>query len=44
MDRFRELTTFVAVAEAGAFNAAARRLNASPSAVTRLVTALEARR
>jgi DNA-binding transcriptional LysR family regulator len=43
MDRFRELTTFVAVAEAGAFNAAARRLNASPSAVTRLVTALEAR-
>jgi DNA-binding transcriptional LysR family regulator len=43
MDRFRELTTFVAVAEVGAFNAAARRLNASPSAVTRLVTALEAR-
>jgi DNA-binding transcriptional LysR family regulator len=43
MDRFRELTTFVAVAEEGAFNAAARRLNASPPAVTRLVTALEAR-
>ena len=43
MDRFRELTTFVAVAEQGAFNAAARRLNASPPAVTRLVTALEAR-
>ena len=43
MDRFRELTTFVAVAEQGAFNAAARCLNASPPAVTRLVTALEAR-
>ena len=43
MDRFRELTTFVAVAEAGAFNAAARHLNTSPPAVTRLVTALEAR-
>ena len=43
MDRFRELSTFVAVAEEGAFNGAARRLNASPPAVTRLVTALEAR-
>jgi DNA-binding transcriptional LysR family regulator len=43
MDRFRELTTFVAVAETGAFNAAARRLNASPPAVTRLVNGLEAR-
>lgn len=43
MDRFRELTTFVAVAETGAFNAAARRLKMSPPAVTRLVTALEAR-
>jgi DNA-binding transcriptional LysR family regulator len=43
MDRFRELTTFVAVAEAGAFNAAARRLGMSPPAVTRLVTALESR-
>jgi DNA-binding transcriptional LysR family regulator len=43
MDRFRELTAFVAVAEEGAFNAAARRLRASPPAVTRLVTALEAR-
>jgi DNA-binding transcriptional LysR family regulator len=43
MDRFRELSTFVAVAEEGAFNAAARRLNASPPAVTRLVNALEAR-
>jgi DNA-binding transcriptional LysR family regulator len=43
MDRFRELETFLAVAEEGAFNAAARRLRASPPAVTRQVTALEAR-
>jgi len=43
MDRFRELSTFVAVAESGAFNAAARHLKMSPPAVTRLVTALEAR-
>ena len=43
MDRFRELSTFVAVAEEGAFNAAARRLNLTPPAVTRLVTALETR-
>ena len=43
MDRFRELTTFVAVAEEGAFNAAARRLHMSPPAVTRLITALETR-
>jgi len=43
MDRFRELSAFVAVAEEGAFNAAARRLHMSPPAVTRLVTSLEAR-
>ncbi len=43
MDRFRELSTFVAVAEQGAFNAAARQLNSSPPAVTRLVNGLEAR-
>jgi DNA-binding transcriptional LysR family regulator len=43
MDRFRELSVLVAVAEEGAFNAAARRLNLSPPAVTRLVGALEAR-
>lgn len=43
MDRFRELSTFVAVAEAGAFNEAARRLHLSPPVVTRLVTALEGR-
>src|SRR3546814_9125225 len=34
MDRFRELETFLAVAEAGAFNAAARRLRQSPPAIT----------
>jgi len=43
MDRFRELTAFLAVAEDGAFNAAARRLAMSPPAVTRLVTGLETR-
>ncbi len=43
MDRFRELSTFVAVAETGAFNAAARQLGMSPPAATRLVTALETR-
>ena len=43
MDRFREHLAFVAVAETGAFNAAARRLAISPPAVTRLVTALEER-
>lgn len=43
MDRFTELETFVAVAEAGGFNAGARRLNRSPPTVTRLVASLEAR-
>ncbi len=43
MDRFRELSTFVAVADEGAFNAAARRLNMSPPAVTRFINALEER-
>ncbi|MGF1630157.1 MAG: LysR family transcriptional regulator [Kiloniellaceae bacterium] len=43
MDRFRELTTFLSVAEEGAFNGAARRLGLSPPAVTRLVTGLEER-
>ena len=42
-DRFRELAAFVAVAETGAFNAAARRLGISAPAATRLVAALEAR-
>ena len=43
MDRFRELETFLAVAEEGAFNGAARRLRLSPPAVTRLVSGLEER-
>ncbi|GMG84156.1 LysR family transcriptional regulator [Paralimibaculum aggregatum] len=43
MDRFSELQAFVAVAEAGGFNAAARRLNRSAPTVTRLVAGLEAR-
>ncbi len=43
MDRFTELETFVAVADAGGFNAGARRLNRSPPAVTRLIASLEAR-
>ncbi|MEL6980643.1 MAG: LysR family transcriptional regulator [Pseudomonadota bacterium] len=42
-DRFRELAAFIAVAETGAFNAGARRLDVSPPAITRLVAALEAR-
>ncbi len=43
MSRFRELTAFLAVAEEGAFNAAARSLNVAPSAVTRLVNQMEER-
>lgn len=43
MDRFRQLQTFVAVADAGGFNAAARALHVSPPSVTRLVADLEAR-
>ncbi len=39
----RELETFVAVAEAGGFNAGARRLNRSAPTVTRLIASLEAR-
>lgn len=42
-DRFRELAAFVAVAETGAFNAAARQLGQSAPAITRLVTSLEVR-
>jgi DNA-binding transcriptional LysR family regulator len=43
MDRFDTLAAFVFVAEARGFAPAARRLGLSPSAVTRLVAALEAR-
>ncbi len=41
MDRFLQLKVFTAVAEEEGFNAAARRLNMSPPAVTRTVAALE---
>ncbi len=43
MDRFKEIAAFVAVAETGAFNAAARKINLSPSVVTRVINALEER-
>jgi DNA-binding transcriptional LysR family regulator len=43
MDRFRSIQVFVEVAERGGFAAAARRLAMSPPAVTRAVSALEAR-
>ena len=43
MDRFKQLETFVAVADAGGFNAAARQLQMSPPSVTRLIADLEAR-
>jgi DNA-binding transcriptional LysR family regulator len=42
MDRFAALSAFVSVAELKSFAAAARRLGQSPSAITRLVGALEA--
>jgi DNA-binding transcriptional LysR family regulator len=43
MDRFQELTAFVAVTEAGGFARAAARLGHSPPAVTRMIASLEAR-
>lgn len=43
MDRFAELDVFIAVAETGAFAKAAQRLNSSPPAVTRRISALEER-
>jgi DNA-binding transcriptional LysR family regulator len=43
MDRFDALSAFVAVADHNGFAAAARKLGLSPSAVTRLVAALEER-
>lgn len=42
MDRLDAMGTFVAVADAGGFAAAARRLGRSPAAVTRTLAALEA--
>ena len=43
MDRIDEMAAFVAVAEAGTFVAAARRLGRSPAGLTRAVAALEDR-
>lgn len=43
MDRLEAIGAFVAVAEAGSFVAAARRLGRSPASVTRAVAALEDR-
>jgi DNA-binding transcriptional LysR family regulator len=43
MDRIEDIAVFVAVASNGSFSAAARRLNRSPTAVTRAVADLEAR-
>lgn len=43
MDRFQELTAFVAVVEAGGFSAAARRLGDSQSSISKAVGALERR-
>ena len=43
MDRFQELTAFVAVTETGGFAKAAARLGSSPPAVTRMIASLEAR-
>lgn len=43
MDRFKELTAFVTVVEAGGFSAAARRLGESQSAMSKSINALEKR-
>jgi DNA-binding transcriptional LysR family regulator len=43
MDKFEDLQAFVAVVESGSFTAAAERLGAAKSAVSRRVSALEAR-
>jgi DNA-binding transcriptional LysR family regulator len=43
MDRFEDLQSFVAVVETGSFTAAADRLDANKSAVSRRVSALEER-
>jgi len=43
MDQIREFHVFIAVAESGSFSAAARKLNLSPSAVSKLVSRIENR-
>jgi DNA-binding transcriptional LysR family regulator len=42
-DRFREFEVFVCVIDTGSFSAAARRLDCTPSAVSKLIDRLEAR-
>lgn len=43
MDKYAELTVFLAVVEQGSFSAAGRKLALSPSAVSKLIARLEAR-
>ena len=43
MDRFLEVNAFIAVAEAGGFSAAARRISQGQPAVSKAVAALEKR-
>jgi len=43
MDRFHQLTAFVAVADAGGFSAAARRTGDAQSVISKAVSALERR-
>ena len=43
MDRFEDLQAFTTVVESGSFTAAAERLSADKSAISRRVSALEAR-
>lgn len=43
MDRFREMSVFISVAEEGNFAGAARALSMSPPAVTRIISGLEDR-
>lgn len=42
MDRLQAMTTFVTVVETGGFSAAARKLDVSPSVISRVITELEA--
>src|SRR5690606_25830421 len=43
LDKFTELTVFLCVVEEGSFSAAARRLERSPSSVSKAISRLEAR-
>lgn len=43
MDRFAEIQVFICVLEEGSFSAAARKLDVSPSAVSKVIQRLEAR-